>query len=230
MTRIVLVGGGYVTIHAYAAIARRLRRRLARGEVEVVVVTADPCHSFHGFTGEVLAGILPFERTRTPVAEACPLARVVHARVTGVDRGRHTVTYVPADGRPGRRPALGPPRHRHGLARARRPRPRAVAARVTCCGHPGDIERLSARVAAAATGSGRPGPDGRRRRRRRRGGRAGGGGRRPWPGPGPGGARPLRRHARARARRRPAPAGPAGDAPSSTGSASSCTGTPGSSR
>ena len=153
MTRIVLVGGGYVTIHAYAAIVRRLRRRLARGEVEVVVVTADPSHSFHGFTGEVLAGILPFERTRTPVAEACPLARVVHARVTGVDRGRHTVTYVPATGGPAvdlrwdhlvigtgsREPAARVPGlSRHGyLLRA-----------------PGDIERLSARIAAAA----RPGP------------------------------------------------------------------------
>ena len=152
MTRIVLVGGGYVTIHAYAAIVRRLRRRLARGEVEVVVVTADPSHSFHGFTGEVLAGILPFERTRTPVAEACPLARVVHARVTGVDRGRHTVTYVPTTGGPAvhlrwdhlvigtgsREPAARVPGlSRHGyLLRA-----------------PGDIERLSARVAAA-----RPGP------------------------------------------------------------------------
>ena len=153
MTRIVLVGGGYVTIHAYAAIARRLRRPMARGEVEVVVVTADPCHSFHGFTGEVLAGILPFERTRTPVAEACPRARVVHARVTGVDRDRHTVTYVPVTGGPAvdlrwdhlvigtgsREPAARGPRACRGTAYLLRA--------------PGDIERLAARVASL-----RPGP------------------------------------------------------------------------
>ena len=75
VTRVVLLGGGYVTLHAYAALARGLRREIRRGEVELVVVTADPAHSYHGFTGEVLAGLLPYARTRTPVAGAMPPAR-----------------------------------------------------------------------------------------------------------------------------------------------------------
>ncbi|HET6968130.1 MAG TPA: FAD-dependent oxidoreductase [Ornithinibacter sp.] len=152
MTRVVLVGGGYVTVHACAALAHRLRRPIARGDVEVVVLTADPCHHFHGFTGEVLAGILPIERTRTPLALACPQARVVHARVTRVDRGRRTVTYEPVTGEPevelrwdhlvigagSREPAARVP----GLAEHG----------FTLRGL-GDIERLAARVAAL-----RPGP------------------------------------------------------------------------
>ncbi len=153
MTRIVLVGGGYVTIHAYAAIARRLRRPIGRGEVEVVVVTADPSHSFHGFTGEVLAGILPFERTRTLVAAACPRARVVHARVTGVDRDRHTVTYVPVTG--GSAVDL---RWDHLVIGTGSREPAARVQGLSRNGFllraPGDIERLAAQVASL-----RPGPD-----------------------------------------------------------------------
>ncbi|SOC56649.1 NAD(P)/FAD-dependent oxidoreductase [Ornithinimicrobium cerasi] len=92
MTRVVLVGGGYVTLHACAELVRRLGSRVRRGDVEVVVISADDCHSFHGLTGEVVAGILPFERTRTPLAEACPLATVVHGTVTRVDPLARTVT------------------------------------------------------------------------------------------------------------------------------------------
>ena len=40
MKRVVLVGGGYVTLHAYAALARRLRAQIRGGDVEVVVLTA----------------------------------------------------------------------------------------------------------------------------------------------------------------------------------------------
>ena len=83
--RVVLLGGGYVTLHAYGALARRLRGELRRGEVEIVVISADTVHNFHGFTGEVVAGLLPIALTQTPLTEAMPLARVLHATVTHVD-------------------------------------------------------------------------------------------------------------------------------------------------
>ena len=51
MRRVVLLGGGYVSLHAYGAMVRRLRGELRRGEVEIVVISADDVHSFHGFTG-----------------------------------------------------------------------------------------------------------------------------------------------------------------------------------
>lgn len=85
MRRVVLLGGGYVTLHAYGALARRLRSELRRGEIEIVVISADTVHNFHGFTGEVVAGLLPIALTQTPLTEAMPLARVLHATVTHVD-------------------------------------------------------------------------------------------------------------------------------------------------
>ncbi|WP_377639203.1 NAD(P)/FAD-dependent oxidoreductase [Oryzobacter terrae] len=145
MTRVVLLGGGYVTLHAHAALARGLRREIRSGAVQLVVLTADPAHSYHGFTGEVLAGLLPFARTRTPVAGACPRARVEHGVVVEVDRKRRTVTWRPAGssdtrtmtwdhlvvGTGGREPAaLVPGLAEHGWTLR----------------SPGDIERLAARV------------------------------------------------------------------------------------
>ena len=91
--RIVLLGGGYVTLHAYAGLMRRAGRAVRRGEVQVVVISTDDAHSFHGFTGEVLAGLLPYERTRTPLAEAMPHAHVVRGRATSVDAERRVVRY-----------------------------------------------------------------------------------------------------------------------------------------
>lgn len=94
MKRVVLLGGGYVTLHAYGAIVRRLRGELRRGEVEIVVVSADTVHNFHGFTGEVVAGLLPIGLTQTPLTEAMPKARVLHARVTHVDLATRTVRFT----------------------------------------------------------------------------------------------------------------------------------------
>src|SRR6188768_2882439 len=93
MRRVVLLGGGYVSLHAYGAMARRLRGELRRGEVEIVVISADTVHNFHGFTGEVVAGLLPIGLTQTPLTEAMPKARVLHARVTRVDLVGRTVEF-----------------------------------------------------------------------------------------------------------------------------------------
>jgi NADH dehydrogenase len=96
--RVVLLGGGYVTLHAYASLVRRLGRAVRRGEVQLVVLSPDDAHSFHGFTGEVLAGLLPYDRTRTPLAAAMPLAHVVAGRAVHVDPQRRLVTYeVPGE-------------------------------------------------------------------------------------------------------------------------------------
>ena len=101
--RIVLLGGGYVTLHAYAGLMRRAGRAVRRGEVQVVVISTDDAHSFHGFTGEVLAGLLPYERTRTPLAEAMPHAHVILGRATSVDAERRVVRYELLDEQSGPR-------------------------------------------------------------------------------------------------------------------------------
>jgi NADH dehydrogenase len=92
--RVVFIGGGYATLHAYQVLARRRRREIRRGELEIVVVSGDDHHSYHGFTGEVLAGTLPLEVTRASLRDSMPRAAVVPGKVTHVDRDRQVVTYV----------------------------------------------------------------------------------------------------------------------------------------
>ena len=93
--RVVFVGGGYATLHAYQVLARRRRREIRRGQLEIVVISADDHHCFHGFTGEVLAGVLPLAVTRASMREAMPRAAVIPGVVTHVDRDRQVVSYLP---------------------------------------------------------------------------------------------------------------------------------------
>jgi NADH dehydrogenase len=96
--RVVFVGGGYATLHPYRVLARRRRRELRRGLLEIVVLSADDHHSFHGFTGEVLAGTLPLEVTRASLRDPMPRAAVIPAVVTGGGRERRVVTYLRVEG------------------------------------------------------------------------------------------------------------------------------------
>ncbi len=95
--RVVLLGGGYVTLHAYAGLMRHAGRAVRSGGVQVVVISTDDAHSFHGFTGEVLAGLLPYDRTRTPLVDAMPHANVILGRATAIDAEHRLVRYELAD-------------------------------------------------------------------------------------------------------------------------------------
>jgi NADH dehydrogenase len=144
------VGGGYVTLHAYRTLASRIRRELRAGAVEIVVISGDDAHSFHGFTGQVLAGLLPLAVTRTPLDGVMPRARIVHGTVTHVDVLARLVSFQHAsDGQVGQlrydelvvgvggvEPMTGVPglaEHGCGLRR------------------PGEIEAMADRVAALRT-------------------------------------------------------------------------------
>lgn len=92
-TKVVMIGGGYATVHAYRALTRRWG-----GAVEITVVSADDCHNFHGFTGEVVAGLLPHEITRTPLIDVLRRATFVHGTVVRVDLTARMVSVEPATG------------------------------------------------------------------------------------------------------------------------------------
>lgn len=83
---VVILGGGYVGLWA----ARRLLRD---GEdVRVTVVSAAPCHSFHGWTAEVITGHVAPEHARVPLERLVPGARLVHGEVVGVSTDARSVT------------------------------------------------------------------------------------------------------------------------------------------
>lgn len=85
--RVVMIGGGYATLHA----SRALLRRTSGRRVQVTVISADDCHNFHGFTGEVVAGLLPHEITRTPLIDVLGAALFVHGEVVRVEPAHRTV-------------------------------------------------------------------------------------------------------------------------------------------
>jgi NADH dehydrogenase len=148
---VVLLGGGYVTLHAYRQLRRRLGGELRRGAVRLIVISADDAHSFHGFTGEVLAGLMPVARTRTPLASILRSAQVIHAVAVAVDRERRTVTY--------RRVGAGSAaevRYDQLVVGTGGREPVATVPGLAEFGHtlrgPGDIERLAAGVRRIAAG------------------------------------------------------------------------------
>lgn len=84
-TRIVLVGGGYVSVLAYRSLVKRLRKRVRSGEISIVVVCPVTCHQFHGWSSEVLQGIIAPEHHLTSLRELMPLASFVPGLVVAVD-------------------------------------------------------------------------------------------------------------------------------------------------
>lgn len=99
VTEVVVLGGGYAAVWGYRAMARRLRRELRTGRVRITVVSASTSHAFHGWTGEVLAGVVRHEQTRTPLDGLVPRARLVHGRAVAVDTVARTVAVDTAGGR-----------------------------------------------------------------------------------------------------------------------------------
>lgn len=87
MRRVVVLGGGYAGLHAFSALRSKLRSRIARGDIEVVMVSRDAYHTYHGWTGEVLSGDLPVEQTLTDlrplVGDAFIEGEVVSADLDG---------------------------------------------------------------------------------------------------------------------------------------------------
>jgi NADH dehydrogenase len=89
--RIVILGGGYVTVWAYRALARRLRGQLRREQVQITVVSLDNYHAFHGWTGEVLGGIIPVPHGFTALRPLLKYARFVRGEALSVDLDAQTV-------------------------------------------------------------------------------------------------------------------------------------------
>ncbi|MVN88947.1 hypothetical protein GO986_19585 [Deinococcus sp. HMF7620] len=96
--QVVIVGGGYVGLDAYRALMRQLGEQVKRREVTITLINPVPYHTFHGFTGEGLGGLVPLAHTLTPLAPLIPHARFVQGQVTQVDLEAQRVHVAQEDG------------------------------------------------------------------------------------------------------------------------------------
>jgi NADH dehydrogenase len=90
--RIVMLGGGYVTVWAYRSLLRKLRSQLRDGHVELTVVCPENYHAFHGWTGEVLGGIVALSHHYSPLRSLLKQAKLVRGEAIHVDLHTQTVT------------------------------------------------------------------------------------------------------------------------------------------
>jgi NADH dehydrogenase len=97
MGRVVILGGGYAGLHAFSALRSRLGSLIARGEVELILVSRDGYHTYHGWTGEVLAGDLPVDSTLTSL-EPLLGESFVQGEVVSADLPGRTLTVESNEG------------------------------------------------------------------------------------------------------------------------------------
>ena len=97
MRRIVIVGGGYAGLHAFAAINRRIGALIKKGEVSLTLVARDPYHTYHGWTGEVLAGRLSVGSTLTKLPTLLG-GRYLEGDVTSISLDERMVVVRTPDG------------------------------------------------------------------------------------------------------------------------------------
>jgi NADH dehydrogenase len=86
--RVVCLGGGWTAIY----LARSLKKAIGRGEVDLVVVSRDNFHTFHGFIAEMLTGKISPTNITSPARRLFPPARFHNAEIKSVDVGERTVT------------------------------------------------------------------------------------------------------------------------------------------
>ncbi|WP_019011322.1 NAD(P)/FAD-dependent oxidoreductase [Deinococcus aquatilis] len=98
MKRLVIVGGGYFGVDAYRAVLREAGREVRSGEIQMTVVSMGEHHAFHGWTGEVLGGIVAPAHMLTSLVGLLPRASFVHGRVVSADLVARKVTvHLPDD-------------------------------------------------------------------------------------------------------------------------------------
>ena len=92
ITEIVVLGGGYTGVWA--------ARAAAGAGARVRLVAADPDHSFHGWTAEVITGHVRPERARVPLADLLPGVEIVLGRVESVSLAQQSVRVATDHGHP----------------------------------------------------------------------------------------------------------------------------------
>ncbi|GHJ40540.1 NADH dehydrogenase [Streptomyces sp. TS71-3] len=88
------MGGGYVGMYTALHLQRRLKRELARGEVEIVVVTPDPYMTYQPFLPEAAAGSISPRHVVVPLRRVLDRSRVVIGEAQSIDHAKRTATLA----------------------------------------------------------------------------------------------------------------------------------------
>jgi NADH dehydrogenase len=91
ITRLVLLGGGYVTVWAYRSLVKILRNQIDRGQVLITVVCPNECHAFHGWTAESLTDIIQEQNRMSPLSEILSKALIIKGKAVKIIAANNTV-------------------------------------------------------------------------------------------------------------------------------------------
>lgn len=92
--RILVVGGGYVGMYTALRLQRKLKRELARGAVEITVVTPDPYMTYQPFLPEAAAGAISPRHVVVPLRRVLDRCHIVIGEVTALDHAARTATVA----------------------------------------------------------------------------------------------------------------------------------------
>ncbi|MCX4824114.1 NAD(P)/FAD-dependent oxidoreductase [Streptomyces sp. NBC_01142] len=92
--RILVVGGGYVGMYTALRLQRKLKPELARGEVEIVVVTPEPYMTYQPFLPEAAAGSISPRHVVVPLRRVLGRCKIVIGQAKAVDHAKRTATVA----------------------------------------------------------------------------------------------------------------------------------------
>jgi NADH dehydrogenase len=92
--RILVVGGGYVGMYTALRLQRTLKRELAKGDVEITVVTPDPYMTYQPFLPEAAAGSISPRHVVVPLRRVLDRCRIVIGEVTSIDHAKRTAALT----------------------------------------------------------------------------------------------------------------------------------------
>ncbi|GHF97125.1 NAD(P)/FAD-dependent oxidoreductase [Streptomyces thermodiastaticus] len=88
--RILVVGGGYVGMYTALRLQHRMRPEIARGGLEITVVTPDPYMTYQPFLPEAAAGAISPRHVVVPLRRVLGRCRVITGEVTRIEHARRT--------------------------------------------------------------------------------------------------------------------------------------------
>jgi NADH dehydrogenase len=97
-TKIVLLGGGYVTVWAYRSLVKSLAAQIRRGEVTITVICPNEHHYYHGWTAESLTGIIQEKNRMSLLSEILSKATLIVGIAESWDENEQLVFVSKKDG------------------------------------------------------------------------------------------------------------------------------------